>query len=69
MPKDYNSTDTSSTSNPNRRANATYVILARNSDLEGVMSSMQQMEDRFNRYHAYPYVFLNKEPFTKEFKE
>ncbi|PVG02219.1 putative mannosyltransferase [Serendipita vermifera] len=30
---------------------------------------MQSMEDRFNRKYNYPYVFLNDEPFTDEFKE
>ena len=26
------------------------------------------MEDRFNKKYNYPYVFLNEEPFTDEFK-
>ncbi|KAF9533005.1 nucleotide-diphospho-sugar transferase [Crepidotus variabilis] len=50
------------------RANATFVFLCRNSDLAGVVSSIQQMEDRFNRKHGYPWVLLNEEPFTEEFK-
>jgi alpha 1,2-mannosyltransferase len=29
---------------------------------------MKQMEDRFNKKYNYPYVFLNEEPFTDEFK-
>jgi len=48
-------------------ANAVFVFLARNSDLEGVVSSVRQMEDRFNRNYNYPWVFLNDEPFTEEF--
>jgi hypothetical protein len=51
-----------------RRANATFVLLARNSDLEGVVESIRQMEDRFNHKHKYPWVFLNEEPFTEAFK-
>ncbi|KAF8077935.1 glycosyltransferase family 15 protein [Lyophyllum atratum] len=51
-----------------RQANATFVLLCRNSDLAGVVSSIQQMEDRFNRRHNYPWVLLNEEPFTEEFK-
>jgi len=51
------------------RANATFVLLARNSDLVGVLNSMQSAEDRFNRYYNYPWVLLNEEPFTEEFKE
>ena len=51
-----------------RRANATFVILARNGDLQGVLKSMKQMEDRFNKRFRYPYVFLNEELFTDQFK-
>ncbi|KAF5346642.1 hypothetical protein D9758_013190 [Tetrapyrgos nigripes] len=42
-----------------RRANATFVILARNSDVEGTVRSVREIEDRFNRYYRYPYVLLN----------
>ncbi|CDO71226.1 Glycosyltransferase Family 15 protein [Trametes cinnabarina] len=52
-----------------RRANATFVFLARNGDLGGVVTSMKQVEDRFNKEFQYPYVFLNEEPFSDEFKE
>ncbi|KAI1795770.1 glycosyltransferase family 15 protein [Ganoderma leucocontextum] len=51
-----------------RKANATFVILARNGDLPGVVTSMKQVEDRFNKEFQYPYVFLNEEPFSEEFK-
>ena len=50
-----------------RRANATLVMLARNSDLEGVVQSVRSMEDRFNRKYKYPWVILNEEPFTADF--
>ncbi|KAG1905609.1 glycosyltransferase family 15 protein [Suillus fuscotomentosus] len=52
-----------------RKANASFVMLVRNSDLSGIMSSMKQIEDRFNRKFQYPYVFLNDEPFTQNFKD
>ena len=52
----------------NRKANATFVILARNSDLKSIIDSIKQNEDRFNRKFGYPYVFLNEEPFSEEFK-
>ena len=42
--------------------------VARNSDLNGVMSSMKQLEDRFNKKFGYPYVFLNDELFNDEFR-
>lgn len=51
-----------------QRANATFVILARNGDLKGIMKSMKQLEDRFNRRYNYPYVFLNEESFSDTFK-
>ncbi|KAK1232200.1 hypothetical protein PQX77_004574, partial [Marasmius sp. AFHP31] len=53
----------------NPRANATFVLLCRNTDLNGVASSMQSVEDRFNKHYNYPWVLLNEEPFTDEFKE
>jgi alpha 1,2-mannosyltransferase len=52
-----------------RKAKAAFVILARNGDLQGVLKSMKQMEDRFNKKFDYPYVFLNEEPFSAEFKK
>ncbi|KAF8592861.1 hypothetical protein BDV93DRAFT_343150, partial [Ceratobasidium sp. AG-I] len=39
---------------PERKANAAFVFLARNSDLAGVMESMKHMEDRFNKKFNYP---------------
>ncbi|EEB91071.1 hypothetical protein MPER_10636 [Moniliophthora perniciosa FA553] len=50
-------------------ANATLIILARNSDLDGVLSSMGHVEQRFNRQFGYPWVFLNEVEFTEEFQE
>ena len=44
-------------------------MLARNSDIQGAVKSVKQMEDRFNKRFRYPYVFLNEEPFSDQFKE
>ena len=44
-------------------------MLARNSDVNGAARSIKQMEDRFNKRFRYPYVFLNEEPFSDQFKE
>ena len=49
--------------------NAAIVFLARNREVYGILSSMQNIEDRFNRHRGYPYIFLNDEPFSEEFKE
>ena len=50
------------------RANATFVMLARNSDVDGAVQAVRELEDRFNRKHNYPWVFLNEQPFSNEFK-
>ena len=49
------------------RANATMVVLARNSEVEEVVGSMLQLEERFNWKFGYPWVFLNDVPFSEEF--
>jgi Glycolipid 2-alpha-mannosyltransferase len=61
--------DTVSIYGHERRANATFVFLCRNSDLEGVVTSIVQIEDRFNKWYGYPWVLLNEEPFTDNFKK
>lgn len=53
---------------PQRKANAAIVSLARNGDIDGIAFSMKQMEDRFNKRYQYPYVFLNEEEFSEEFR-
>ncbi|EGD90088.1 hypothetical protein H112_02559 [Trichophyton rubrum D6] len=51
------------------RANAAFVVLARNKELEGVIQSMKSIERHFNRYYNYPYVFLNDGDFDDNFKD
>ncbi|KAJ7449825.1 glycosyltransferase family 15 protein [Mycena latifolia] len=68
-PTTLQSVDNTTNFSQGRRANATFVFLCRNSDINGVVSSVQSMEDRFNRNYNYPWVFLNDEPFTEEFKQ
>jgi hypothetical protein len=53
---------------PRRRENATFVMLASNSDVDGAAQSVQEMEDRFNKKYNYPWVFLNDEEYSEEFK-
>lgn len=53
---------------PARRANATLLVLARNSDLNGVIQSIEQVESKFNRKFNYPWVLLNEVEFSSEFK-
>ncbi|KAJ2827094.1 hypothetical protein IWW50_002055 [Coemansia erecta] len=54
---------------PAEKASAAFVILTRNKDLRELRESLAQLEDRFNRRYKYPYVFLNNEPFSDDFKE
>ncbi|KAJ6530310.1 glycosyltransferase family 15 protein [Mycena capillaripes] len=69
VPPEYNTrVNTSLEIAARPRANATFVMLARNSDLDNAVRSIRRMEDRFNTRHHYPYVLLNDEPFTDEFK-
>ncbi len=49
-------------------ANATLFMLARNSEVDNAVNSVLEVEDRFNRKYGYPWVFLNEEPFSDEFK-
>jgi alpha 1,2-mannosyltransferase len=51
------------------RMNATFVTLARNSDLWEIARSIRQVEDRFNRKFHYDWVFLNDKPFDDTFKK
>lgn len=51
------------------RANAAFVVLARNKELDGVLDSMKSIERHFNRFWNYPYVFLNDGDFDDNFKE
>ncbi|TCD71889.1 alpha 1,2-mannosyltransferase 2.4.1 [Steccherinum ochraceum] len=68
IPAQYYQHDGVNETAPGERANAAFVVLARNGDLNGISSSVRQMEDRFNRKFHYPYVFLNEVPFSDEFK-
>lgn len=49
------------------KANAAFVVLARNKELEGVIQSLKSIERHFNRWWHYPYVFLNDGDFDEEF--
>ncbi|KAK4565642.1 O-glycoside alpha-1,2-mannosyltransferase 4 [Recurvomyces mirabilis] len=51
------------------RANAAFVVLARNKELDGVLESIKSVERHFNRWFNYPYVFLNDGEFNSTFKE
>ncbi|KAH8802987.1 family 15 glycosyltransferase [Xylogone sp. PMI_703] len=50
------------------RINATILSLVRNEELEGIVSSMRQVEASWNSKFNYPWTFFNNVPFTEEFK-
>lgn len=52
---------------PGERMNATFVTLARNSDVWEISRSIRQVEDRFNRNYNYDWVFLNDADFDETF--
>ncbi|KAJ1654428.1 hypothetical protein IWQ61_005639 [Dispira simplex] len=52
-----------------RRAKACFVVLVRNRDIHDLRKTLRELEDRFNHKYNYPYVFLNDQPFSAEFKE
>ncbi|KAL8895438.1 MAG: hypothetical protein Q9207_008175 [Kuettlingeria erythrocarpa] len=71
-PKQHNEAAVASTHSAGdksgERANATFVTLARNSDLWEIVKSIRQVEDRFNRNYHYDWVFLNDKPFDETFE-
>lgn len=52
---------------PGQRMNATFVTLARNTDVWDISRSIRQIEDRFNRFYNYDWVFLNDADFDETF--
>jgi len=50
------------------QANAVFVMLCRNEEVDGAVKSIRELEDRFNHKYHYPWVFLNEEEFTEDFK-
>jgi alpha 1,2-mannosyltransferase len=50
------------------KANAAFAILVRNREKDSLVSSIKQLESRFNSKYNYPYVLMNDEEFTEDFK-
>nr|POF12919.1 o-glycoside alpha-1,2-mannosyltransferase like 4 [Quercus suber] len=47
--------------------NAAIVMLARNKDKRDAVQAIRTLEQRFNRRHQYPIIFLNNEPWSSSF--
>jgi alpha 1,2-mannosyltransferase len=54
---------------PDAPVKACFVVLVRNSELDGIAHTIEQIENTFNNKFHYPYVFLNDDEFTPEFIE
>ncbi|KAI9760639.1 MAG: Cytochrome c oxidase subunit 6 [Chaenotheca gracillima] len=55
--------------NPNSpRINATLLSLVRNSEIDGILQSMRDLEKTWNHKFNYPWTFINDEPFDEDFK-
>ncbi|OSX62706.1 glycosyltransferase family 15 protein [Postia placenta MAD-698-R-SB12] len=54
--------------NASARANATLLMLARNADTESAVRSVRELEQSFNQRFNYPWVFLNDDDFSDDFK-
>lgn len=48
------------------REKAVLVMLLRNSDVGGALTSLRTVEQRFNRFFHYPVMFLNDEPWEPD---
>ena len=51
------------------REDATILMLAQNSDVEGAVSSIVSLEESFNSWAKYPIIFLNEEPWEVGFMD
>lgn len=54
--------------NKGKKPKAAFVVLVRNNELEDILPSIKNVEDKFNHQFNYPWVFFNDEEFTEEFK-
>ncbi|SMN19606.1 similar to Saccharomyces cerevisiae YBR199W KTR4 Putative mannosyltransferase involved in protein glycosylation [Maudiozyma saulgeensis] len=61
--------DNGSNFNAGNAVPATILSLVRNEDLNELIESIKQIEEKFNAKFNYPYTFLNDNEFTEEFKE
>lgn len=49
------------------RPKAALISLVRNSELDGILQSMRELEFRFNRRYNYPWLFFSEKPFSSDF--
>jgi mannosyltransferase len=54
--------------NATARESAVLMMLARNSEVKGAVSSVRSVQEQFNDNFGYPWVFLNDEEWSEDFK-
>eukprot|EP01134_Creolimax_fragrantissima_P003693 CFRG3693T1 len=54
---------------PDKKENAVIVVLVRNRERDALVNVVETFQRRFNDKYKYPYVMLNDEPFTDDFKD
>lgn len=52
-----------------QRANATIMTLCREQDLNDILGTIRNLEDRFNKNYHYDWVFLNEVDYSENFKK
>ncbi|KAH3902162.1 glycosyltransferase family 15 protein SCDLUD_001976 [Saccharomycodes ludwigii] len=52
----------------NNKVKACFVSLVRNDDMWNILDSVRGVEDRFNKKYQYPWIFLNDQEFSEDFK-
>ncbi|KAL1922177.1 uncharacterized protein VTP21DRAFT_9716 [Calcarisporiella thermophila] len=55
--------------NQTEKIRAAFVVLIRNSDVENIIKPIKQLEANFNHNYGYPWIFLNNDDFTEDFKQ
>ncbi|KNC80520.1 hypothetical protein SARC_07126, partial [Sphaeroforma arctica JP610] len=53
---------------PKKKENAIIVVLVRNREKDQLVEVLKTFENRFNAKYKYPYMMLNDEPFSDDFK-
>lgn len=61
--------DNNNNQKSDKKVRAALISLVRNEELEGIISSMKQLEETFNSKFGYDWIFFNDKPFTKQFKQ
>jgi mannosyltransferase len=55
--------------NTTARENAVILMLARNPEVKGAIASVRSVQEQFNDNFGYPWVFLNDEAWSEDFKK